>query len=155
MSRSREPELTRLWWPTFWACAAAITAMCASSVALLHVYTLLASGVRLTATLGVETALAAGLDAFGAGYLGRARIALNRDALVVTNVLRTHVIPSAEIEAVTGSLWGLAIARTGHRPLLAVALPLSARAVSAGIHTREGHIAHAIRQAAHRNELNQ
>lgn len=146
-------EITRSWLPTFWAFVAALTAVCASSLALLHVHAMVVSGVPLRGRLLVETAFAAGLDVLSAGYLGRARIALSRDALIVTNVLRTHVIPYAEIEAVTGGLWGLSIARTGRRALLAAALPVSTRAVRAGVHTREGHIAHAVRQATHLNEL--
>ncbi|WP_157435805.1 hypothetical protein [Actinospica robiniae] len=149
----QDRELTREWLPTFWAFSAAFAAVCEASLALLHAYTLLADAVGLNWRLGVETALAAGLDALGVGYLGRARIAMSRDALIVSNVLRTHVIPFAEIESVTGSLWGLAIARTGHPRLLAVALPASTRAVRAGVHTREGGITHAIRHAARLSEL--
>jgi len=150
----QDQKLTREWMPTFWAFLAAFTAVCAASLALLHVHALLAGGMRLSWRLGAQTALTAGLDALGAGYLARARIAVSRDALIVTNVLRTHVIPFAEIESVTGSLWGLVNARTGHKPLLAVALPASTRAVRAGIHTREGHITHAIRHAARLSEPN-
>jgi hypothetical protein len=150
----QDQELTREWLPTFWAFLAAFTSVCAASLALLRVHALLAGGVGLSWRLGAETALAAGLDAIGAGYLGRARIAVSRDALIVSNVLRTHVIPFAEIESVTGSLWGLVIARSEDKPLLAAALPASTRAVRAGVHTREGHIAHAIRHAARLSELN-
>lgn len=139
--------------PTFWAFVAAMAATCAAGLALQHIYALLAYGIPLSGTLWVETVLVAGLGVLGAAYVGRARIALSRDALIVTNLLRTHVIPYAEIESVTGSLWGLAIARTGHRTLLAAALPVSTRPVRAGVHTREGQIAHAIMQAARQSEL--
>ncbi|MBR7839230.1 hypothetical protein KDL01_38565 [Actinospica durhamensis] len=81
------------------------------------------------APVGVVIAGAGGL---GIRYVMRTCITLTHDALIVTNLFKTHHVPLTEITDVSATAGGLNISRTDQPDLTAVAVQKSRWAMDVG-----------------------
>ncbi|HWG23996.1 hypothetical protein [Actinospica sp.] len=76
--------------------------------------------------------LMAGIGGFFIRHVTRSSVTLDRDALIVTNTLKTHTVPLAEITGVSATPNGLKISRTAQPTLTARAIQKSKWSVDTG-----------------------